>query len=68
MTDEQWSWASTQTKKAEAVLFMNKQWSKTESMTACSHCHVEKGRSDDLPILRSPTTDIEPGGFALRRA
>jgi hypothetical protein len=50
VTDEQWSWASEQAKQAEAVLFMNKQWSKIEPLTGCSHCHIEKDRAGGLPV------------------
>ncbi len=50
VTDEQWSWASDQAKKSEAVLFMNRQWSKNESLTGCSHCHIEKDHAGGLPV------------------
>jgi hypothetical protein len=49
VTDEQWSWASDQAKKSEAVLFMNKQWSRNEGLAGCSHCHIEKDRASALP-------------------
>lgn len=44
VTDEQWGWAKEQAKKAEEVLFMNRQWQKNEALGACSHCHFEKER------------------------
>jgi hypothetical protein len=50
VAEDQWSWASEETKKAEAVLFMNKQWHKSEPLLGCSHCHVEKGAADGLPV------------------
>jgi len=50
VTEEQWSWASERAKETEAVLFMNKQWSKVEPLTGCSHCHIEKERVGGLPV------------------
>ncbi len=51
VTDAQWAWAIKQGAQTEAVLFMNKQWSKAESMTGCTYCHFEQKRagSSDLP-------------------
>jgi NAD-dependent SIR2 family protein deacetylase len=50
VTDEQWSWASERAKKTEAILFLNQQSAKTHALTTCSHCHIEAGRADGLPI------------------
>jgi hypothetical protein len=52
VTEVQWSWASDQVKKTEAVLFMNKQWGKHEKLTGCSHCHIENGQRDGLPVYQ----------------
>lgn len=51
VTEEQWSWAKEQAKKAEELLFMNRQWKKAEPLPACSHCHIEKKRSSELPTF-----------------
>jgi len=50
VTDEQWSWASAQAAKAEALLFLNKQAQKADVLTSCGQCHIEKGRADGVPI------------------
>ena len=53
VNDAQWSWANKQGQQAEELLFMNKQWSKTEKLTTCSHCHIEKpgDRPQGLPVF-----------------
>jgi hypothetical protein len=51
--DEHWNWTMQQAKKTEDLLFVNKQWSKTERLTWCSQCHLEKHpneRIDGLPV------------------
>jgi hypothetical protein len=64
VTDEQWNWASDQLRKTEAVLFMNKQWQKTEPLTWCTHCHIEQAprREGELPYYAK--TDIPSRWFA----
>jgi hypothetical protein len=55
VSERQWSWTMEQGKQAEGLLFMNKQWSKTEPLTGCIHCHFEKKsneRVDGLPVFQ----------------
>jgi hypothetical protein len=58
VTDEQWGWAKEQAKKAEDLLFMNRQWQKAEPLTSCSHCHIEQARTTGLPSYQK--TEIPP--------
>jgi hypothetical protein len=53
VTEGQWAWATKQADKVEVLVFMNKQWSKQEPLTMCSHCHIEtaagRARPNGLP-------------------
>jgi hypothetical protein len=52
VSEKTWSWTIDRARESEARLFMNRQWSKAEPLTACSHCHVEpkpNERHDGLP-------------------
>jgi hypothetical protein len=50
VTDAQWAWAVKHGDQTEAVLFMNRQWSKAENMMGCTYCHFERKRdSAGLP-------------------
>ena len=52
ISDDQWSWTTQEGKKAEDLLFSNKQWTKRDPLTYCSHCHIEQKpgqRVDGLP-------------------
>jgi hypothetical protein len=44
-------WEVGQASPADAVSFMNRQWSKTETLPTCGHCHIEKDRKDGLPVF-----------------
>jgi hypothetical protein len=50
VSEEQWSWASEQAKKSEAILFLNQQARKADGLATCSQCHIENGHEGDLPI------------------
>lgn len=50
VTPEQWMRATEAGKKIESLVFLHRQWKAIEPLTGCSHCHVEKGSADGLPI------------------
>ncbi len=58
VTDAQWAWAVKQGTQTEAVLFMNKQWSKTESLAGCTYCHFEQKRDGSTGLPEYYPTDI----------